>query len=442
MARPKILLIAYWFPPAGGIAVQRALSLARYLPEHDCDVHVLTARNPPSPVLDPALLKRVPVDVTVHRAWTPMPGSQIRKRLWGWASRRRASSPYGQPPNNPPRLSRLVQRVLCPDPEVAWVPLALRSARRIVREHEIDTVLVTAPPFSAFLIGNALKRQFPSLRLISDFRDEWLRFFLSTFDYQGSGHIRRRAEAIESATIRASDVVVTVTPSLVEELRQRYADHPARKFVCIPNGFDPAAFVDFRPRKHPGDKVLVTYVGTVYKTTSPRCYFEALDSLPEELHNRIETRFIGRIAEEEKQLLESRRNVRLFGYVPQTEALRHMEETDYLMLVMRDPTGVTGKIYEYLATGKPVLALSPPHGEVAYTLKETGGGWCVDPAEPNAIQSCLRAMATGDLLGLFRPNADAVRRYERPRLAGEFAALIRETRPVAKALAAGTVAGN
>lgn len=443
MAGHKILLIAYWFPPAGGIAVQRALSLARYLPQYDCQVHVLTPRNPPSPVLDPALLERVPPEVTIHRAWTPMPGSQFRKRVWGWISRRRGGrSRSRQVKDGRSLLSRLVQRLLCPDPEVTWVPFATRRARRIVQEHGIDTVLVTAPPFSAFLIGNTLKREFPSLRLISDFRDEWLRFFLSTFEFQESGHIRRRAEAIERATIEASDVVVTVTPSLVEELRQRYSDHPAGKFQCIPNGYDPAAFADFRPRKHPGDKVLVTYVGTVYKTTSPRCYFEALDALPEALRSRIETRFIGRVAEEEKQLLESRRDVQLLGYVPQTEALRHMEETDYLLLVMRDPTGVTGKIYEYLATGKPVLAFSPPGGEVAHTLAETGGGWCVDPEDGDAIRSCLRAVASGDLAALFRPKRDAVLRYERPRLAGEFAALMRENQPASPALATGTAAGD
>jgi glycosyltransferase involved in cell wall biosynthesis len=444
MASQKILLIAYWFPPAGGIAVQRALSLARYLPQYDCQVHVLTPRNPPSPVRDPALLERVPLEVVIHRAWMPMPTARFRKRVWGWISRRRNPRSQSAQVSRSGRslLSRLVQRLLCPDPEVVWVPFATWRARRIIQEHGIDTVMVTAPPFSAFLIGNALKREFPSLRLISDFRDEWLRFFLSTFEFQKSGHMRGRAEAIERATIEASDVVVTVTPSLVEELRQRYPDHPASKFVCVPNGYDPAAFADFRPRKHQGDKVLVTHVGTAYKTASPRCYFEALDALPEELRGRIETRFIGRIAEGERELLESRRDVQLLGYVPQTEALRCMEETDYLLLVLLDPIHVSGKIYEYLATGKPVLAFSPVGGEVARTLAETGGGWCLDPEDGDAIRSCLRAVASGDLAACFRPNREAVLRYERPRLAGEFAAAMRGTGPASPTLAAGSAAAD
>src|SRR5712692_10380106 len=277
----RVLLVSYWFPPAGGIAVQRALSLARYLPQHGCQVHVLAPSNPPSPVLDPSLLAQVPSDVRIHRAWTPMPSAQLRKSLWSLISRRTQSQQPGETASKgPSRISALTQRVFCPDPEVVWVPFAIRRARQVVKKYSIDAILVTAPPFSAFLVGNAIKRAFPSLRLISDFRDEWLRFFLSTFEFQRSPHIRRRAESIERATVELSDVVVSVTSPLVDELRNRYSDQPASKFVCIPNGYDPAAFANFHRRAHEGSKVVITYVGTVYSATSPLCYFEALDALP------------------------------------------------------------------------------------------------------------------------------------------------------------------
>jgi glycosyltransferase involved in cell wall biosynthesis len=425
----RVLIIAHWFPPAGGIAVQRALSLARYLPQHGFEVHVLSPRNPPSPVLDPALCKRVPPEVVSHRAWTPSPNARLRKRLWGLVSRGRQAPAQQNPdgaarPSSPSGLSTWVRRLLSPDPEVVWVPFALRRARRIVRRYGIGTVIVTAPPFSAFLIGNALKREFPSLKLISDFRDEWLRFFLSTFDYQKNSQIRQRAERIERATVEGSDAVVTVTPSLVEELRERYRDLPAGKFVLIPNGYDPALFENFTPRPHEGSKIIVTYVGTVYSTVSPECYFAALDRLPEALRHRIETHFVGRIAGDQQHLVESRPDVKVFGYVPQREALRRMEETDYLLLIMKDPTHVTGKIYEYLATGKPIVAFSPPGGEVDHTLRETRAGWCLDPEDEPANSAFLERLANGELAGNFDPDLVAIRRYDRTHLVGEFAALI------------------
>lgn len=425
MSNGRVLLVSYWFPPAGGIAVQRALSLAKYLPQNGCELHVLAPSNPPSPVPDPSLLSEVPTGVRVHRAWTPSPPAQLRKRLWGLVSNgskggNNTKSKWAGGLHAPD----FIRRFLSPDPEVVWVPFATRRAIQVVRKYRIETVLVTAPPFSAFLVGNALKRKFAHLRLISDFRDEWLRFFLSTFDFQKNQYIRRHAEAIERSTIELSDTVVSITSPIVSELRERYPDQPQGKFVYIPNGYDPGSFVNFCPRPHATSKIVVTYVGTVYSTTSPRPYFEALDTLPESVRVRIETRFVGRIAEDQRNFLESRPDVKLLGYVTQKEALRHMEETDYLLLVMNDPSFATGKIYEYLATGKPILAFSPTGGEVERTLKETGGGWCIDPNDGEAIRALLRKVASNDLAAQFRPNQNAIRCYERPRLAEKFAQLI------------------
>lgn len=380
---------------------------------------------------DSSLLKQLPAEVQIHRVWAPMPSAKLRKDLWSLISggkqqavKKLPAIEAAQPaPKKGGGLSGFVRRVLSPDPEVVWVPIATRRAKQIVAKHKIDSVIVTAPPFSAFLIGNAMKRSFPHLRLVSDFRDEWLRFFLSTFDFQKSPAIRKRAEAIERATIELSDTVVSVTPSIVKELRERYSDQPASKFKYIPNGFDPSQFANFKPRKHDGSKIVVTYVGTVYSTTSPRCYFAGLDALRAELRDRFETRFIGRIADD-REFLESRPDVKIVGYVSQSEAFRWMEETDYLLLTMADPTATTGKIYEYLATQKPILAFSPLDGEVAHTLNETRAGWCLDPNDPNSIRDRLAEIATNPVTAALQRNEAAVSGYSRIGLTEKFANII------------------
>src|ERR1039458_69722 len=132
----RLLLISFLFPPAGGIAVQRALSLARYLPRNGYEVHVLAARNSAAPVVDPGLLKLVPGEVTVHHAFMPTVSFDMRQKL------RRFFVPGGSKPQpaqaadakpksaggRPSFLSTLVRRLLCPDPEVLWHPFALRAA--------------------------------------------------------------------------------------------------------------------------------------------------------------------------------------------------------------------------------------------------------------------------------------------------------------------------
>src|SRR6476620_3708816 len=228
----NILVVSYVFPPAGGITVQRALSFAKYLPANGFEVHVLTAGNAATPVKDPGLLKHVPANVQVHRSFTPELPFFLRKRLWSMLSSRNSGSklPAGTEGIRA-RIVRLAKGVFSPDPEVGWVPFALRRARRIIRQYGIEYVLVTAPPFSSFLIGTRLKREFPHLKLVSDFRDEWLRFYLTEFELLKSDATRRKAEAIERDTVVTSDLVVAVTASSLNEIRSRYPNEPDSKFA-------------------------------------------------------------------------------------------------------------------------------------------------------------------------------------------------------------------
>ena len=429
MHNRKLLLISYLFPPAGGITVQRALSLAKYLPREGFEVHVLQAKNAPAPVSDPALLEQVPPEVRVHSAFTPEIPFHIRQRLWKWFAPAKPASAGG---SAPPRKAsgglkalprHIASRVLCPEPEVLWAPFAIRKASSIVRRFGIEAVMVTAPPFSAFLVGNALKKLFPHIRLISDFRDEWLSFYLKDFEFQSGAHTRRRAEQIERETVELSDLVVAVTRFSLREIRGRYPGQPEDKFLLLPNGYDPEAFSGFTPRRHAGSDIVITHVGTAYKTASPRFYLDAVDALPEQLRSRIETRFVGRIADSERHLFENRRSrVRLLGLMPQAEALRQMEDTDYLLLTMTNDISLPGKLFEYMATEKPILALSPPGGEVDVILKETGSGLCVPHDDPAAIRRLLeRAIASRDAAGdSFTPRRGAVEKYERPRLTAAY----------------------
>jgi len=435
----KILLISYLFPPVGGIGVQRALSLAKYLPPCGFEVHVLKANNAGGPVQDPALVRQIPSGVTVHETFTPEIPFAIRQKLW---TRIKGNHrPEGVAKAEPGRFSwkrliaRAAQRLLCPEPEILWVPFALRKARRVIRKHKIDIVLVTVPPFSALVAATALKREFPSLALVSDFRDEWLSFYLKDFEFQNSVYTRRRAAAIERATVERSNLVVAVNRSSRDEIRRRYPEQPEHKFVVIPNGYDPEIFADFVPRKNTGRRMIVTHVGTVYKTASPRFYLDAVDGLPDEVRAQIETRFIGRISDAESVLLENRKSrVSVLGFMPQGAALKYMEDTDYLLLTMTNDISVPGKLFEYMATGKTILAVTAAGSEVDQILRETAAGVTAPPDDVQSIQAMLMRAFEAWRNGkkLIEGDTAPVRRYERPRLAEEYGDLLRGI-PVADA---------
>jgi glycosyltransferase involved in cell wall biosynthesis len=370
VANRRLLVVSYAFPPAGGIMVQRVLSFARHLPRHGFEVHVLSCRNPSVADTDPGLEKLVPPEVRRHTAFTAEPPFHWNKLAWrlmgggGGGGNDAGAKPAPGPAGGlMSRAKEAVKAMLSPDAAVLWKPFALRKACSIIREHGIDTVLVTAPPFSLFLVGNEIKRRFPGVRLVSDFRDEWLRFMLTDFEFTSGDRMRRMAESIERDTVEGSDLVVAVTRASLDEIRSRYPGLPESRFALVPNGFDPALLGQATPPPAAGDKIVVTHNGTAYRTSTPAYYLDALDSLPEPVRSRIETRFIGRIAETERGLFQGRRaEVQLHGFLPQGEALRRMAETDYLLLTMTNDFSLPGKLFEYMASGRPILALSPRGG--------------------------------------------------------------------------------
>jgi glycosyltransferase involved in cell wall biosynthesis len=429
-----LLLISYLFPPVGGVGVQRALSLTKYLPGCGFDVHVLKAKNAAAPVHDAGLLDQIPPEARIHAAFTPELPSGLRQTIWSWFMGGNHKSSAGAPTPGRGRGSNwsrfpaeIVRRILCPEPEVLWVPFALRAARRIVREQGIQTVVVTVPPFSALLVTTALKREFPHLHIVADFRDDWLRFYLGEFEYQKSEYTARRAAVIEREAVELADRVVVVTRTMLDDIRARYPDVDSQKFVFIPNGYDPENIRAVPRRKQAGNRIVVSHVGTVYSASSPRFYLDALDDLPDSVRAGIETRFIGRVADSERWCLEGRRStIKKLGFVPQSEAVVHMAEADYLLLTMTDAASLTGKLFEYLGTGVPIIAVAPTNGEVARILQETGAGWCAAPGDRAGLSQLLLRTFERRRGGQddFRPDWDAIRRYERPRLVAQFGRLL------------------
>lgn len=439
----RVLLVSYFFPPAGGVSVQRVLSLAKYLPGPDCEVDVLTTWNGAFPVMDPALLAQVPNHVRVHRAFTPEVPYDWRRKVWSVLgegdakgqnvlklSQKNEIASGARIFDGVKELARAGARSLfMPDPQVAWNPFAIRAASKLLSERHYDVVLVTAPPFSSFLIGTALKRKFPGIKLVSDFRDDWLGFFLNGVDHLGSDEKRERIKLLEREVVETSDLVVAVTDATLADIRGRYPAEPASKFSVIHNGYDPKAFQALKARPHNTGKMVVTYTGTVYKPCSPRYYLDAIDSLPEEIRSRIETRFVGRVIEEEKPFLANRKStVRELGFMPQAEALKYLEETDFLLLVVDDPLTLSGKLFEYLASGKPILALTPKDGESGRLVAKARSGTVVEPRDVPAIAQAIR-----DAFERFtasshtiEPDWTAIRRFERPKLAEAYRELVRQ----------------
>ena len=174
---------------------------------------------------------------------------------------------------------------------------------------------------------------------------------------------------------------------------------------------------------------MATYVGTVYGSTEPSTLVEAMQSLPPEVKSRFKLRFIGHIEEPRyrESLLELGDMVELKGFLPQSEALALMNETDYVLLVTHDPLNVAAKFYDYIGSGKPILATVHPDGDVRRLLETLRAGWWADSRDVEAIRKLfIDAAARGDsLASSFQPDRDKIAQYERKPLAQRYASLLR-----------------
>lgn len=310
----------------------------------------------------------------------------------------------------PGRLKQIVGNLLLPDPQVGWLPFAFPAACRLIRSRKIDLVLITVPPFSSVRLTSRLRQAFPELPIVVDFRDEWLSTTINLVSFNSNQRARDVAAQCEREAVRDATCIVAVTEAAQQEISGRYPHENPAKFRYIPNGFD-------RPIDEPrradkvgaADLIILTYIGTVYGSTDPTTFVEAVLSLPEQVRRRLQVRYIGHIesAAHRETLLRLGSTVELKGFMPQAEALRAMESTDVLLLITHDRINVAAKFYDYLAGGKPILAAVHPQGDVRKLLEETGAGRWADVSDPLAIRALLMEV-------LSVPDIDSLSASRRP----------------------------
>jgi Glycosyltransferase Family 4 len=429
----NVLLVTYGFPPVGGVGVLRAASLARYLPAEGIRLDVITARNASAVGADPTLLSDIPAEVRIHRTITldiPFGIKKGIKKLVTGTKIDNGKSAGSNAKSKPGLLKRILGDVLLPDPQVTWLPVLSRAARRIIRERNIDVVLITVPPFSSVLLVEKLRKDFLHLPIVVDFRDEWLSTTIKIVSFSSSERAITVAREAEASCVTNATTVVAVTEAARREIRGRYPEQPDSKFQFISNGFDGTRVRSYATATAPqrGEKIVITYLGSIYGSTEPTTLVRALESLPSDLRSRFTLRFIGHIEEPRfrEALLGLGDMIDLRGYLPQHEAFAALEETAYFLLISHDPLNVSAKFYDYIGAGKPILACIHPQGDVRRLLEELRAGWWADSHDAAAIcQLFLDAAVRCDSLqSELQPNIEKIAQYERKVLAQRYAKLL------------------
>jgi glycosyltransferase involved in cell wall biosynthesis len=413
----KVLIITYCFPPMAAVGVYRPLKFIKYLRDYGWEPIVLTVKSPRTSKFDYSLIDYVPPDLKVYRTgvfeplqtWEDYLDNRKRKKHRNSGGcddsvieEKLISDDKMVRLNRWTDLKGLIKKMRAaaastlstPDKSVGWLVYALPKAVHIIRKENIDCIFTTTPPHSAQLIGYFAKK-ITGKPFISDYRDPWTQNVY--FDEKHSLSIFKAIEEkMEKAVHGASSFVIANTYFQKENFEKKYLKSIGDKFHAIYNGYDPD---DFHPEKaHKYDKFTIVYVGSFYGKQDPNLFLQALKTfLEKNPHARadIQVLFIGVSTGNIRQIIDSyglAGVVKQMGFLPQSEAFNYLLGAHLLLMVLVfDPlarTVIPAKLYEYLPTGRPILALIPD-GEAAQIIRENNAGTVITRPDVDAVEKAV-----------------------------------------------------
>lgn len=370
----RVLIITYYWPPNGGAGVQRWLKMAKYLPENGWQPVVYTPSDPEIITADPTLEKEVPPIAEVVKRPITEPYT-FYKRLTGRRANEKVHLGFLKEEKKKSWREDLAVWIrgnaFIPDARVWWVGPSVKFLTSYLREHPVDAIVSTGPPHSMHLIALGLKKKFPSLRWVADWRDPWTN--IDFYDQlKLTGWADRKHRRLEQEVVRTADANVAVGWTMAEELSAL----GSRSTQVITNGYDPADVPS--PPEPVDDAYSLVHVGSMTATRDVPQVWQALKELcanDAQFASDLRIRFVGAVdhgvlASLEKHGLSGK--VERLGSVDHAEAMRAAQRARVLLLSVNDTANakgvLTSKVFEYLSVGRPILGVGPADGDIARVL--------------------------------------------------------------------------
>jgi len=405
----NVLFIAYFFPPCGGGGVQRSSKFVKYLPKFNWCPYVLTVRER-NLTKDTTLLKDIPSEARVYETFSlEEVFIKVKKRSSEEKHTHRISKGEYRTSKKAfvSRLKRFInQYVFQPDSAILWFPIAVLQGLEILKKNRIDIIYASGSPWTDFLIGAALKK-ISGKPLVVDLRDPW----------SLSKDKKILDEYLERKTFGAADAIIMNNEYIKDEYAKKYKEY-RRKMLVINNGYDRDDFYGAKPESCDDSKFRCIYAGTLQSVTTAHSFMEALKRLLRErpeIKKKFEVVFIGLTPENIIHDSELKSIVRSEQYKPHDELVSFLKSSNLLLIILnRQPNNrwiTTGKVYEYFASGTPILAIVPEGNILFNLIKITGTGSVVEYDDIEGIKDCLWQYIEGSLG--YHPDMERVSKFDR-----------------------------
>lgn len=452
----RALIITYYWPPSGGSGVQRWLKFAKYLPQYGWEPVIYTPENPEANTTDDALLKDIApgTEVIKRRIWEPY---SFYKALFGGKKNTsdggkhiKANIIGSENKSLSHRLSLFIRgNFFIPDPRCWWIRPSIRYIVKYLKEHPVDVIVSTGPPHSMHLIARGVAKA-TGTRWVADFRDPWTEIFY--FKHLNlSGWAYRRHRTLEQSVLDSADTVVVVSRKMQEDFQARTAT-PVK---VVTNGFDHEDFLKASPTDSHGHGMAdlgagtpecgsggfrLVHTGIFVDNGNPEHLWEVLGekaAAEPQFKKDLQIRLMGQVDDSILQGIGKAGldgNLHNMGYRPHDEVVQWQKRAQVLLLPLRkEPEAaaiLTGKFFEYLASGRKILAFGPTGGDLAKALQETGSGTIVEFGDKEAVRREIdrlysnfreeRGVKNCRVENVLSP---AVMKYSRMHLAGEMVKL-------------------
>ncbi len=417
----KVLIITYYWPPAGGSGVQRWLKFVKYLRNFGIEPVIYTVENPNYALEDESLLQDIPDGIEILRQpiWEP-------NNLLGKNKQTSAGFLSSKPSLFGKVLQYIRANYFIPDARKFWIAPSVKFLSEYLRKNEIDVVISTGPPHSMHLIGLELKNKL-GVKWVSDFRDPW-----TEIDYFHQLPLTdksiKKHQKLEQEVLRNSDAVIVVG----QTMKQNFEKFNSNIHV-ITNGFD----TEIKSKEIPLDKKFtLTHIGLMNDDRNPSVLWSVLSEIITEnttFSNDLEIKLIGKISssclgEIKENNLES--NLNLIDYLPHDVVQYHQKASQVLLLVINKvPSAkgiITGKIFEYLNSKRPILAIGPVEGDLARIIEETNSGVIIDFENSVSLKLSILEFYNQFKKGKLEVELKNIEQYHRKNLTEKLSNLLKE----------------